>query len=154
MTSQRSIARYFFARPAAFRVPVSSPHGCSGLRTFPRGLETYTHSALVTAPDRLPRAQPATGARVRCFWWTAAPSTSAPTRKSGRLTSQMTSQPPAVYMASFTLSYISAAPSAGFECRLSAAYRFLSVFDSSVSAGSVLLGRGWGSFSRQSVDMK
>ena len=41
--------------PAAFRVPVSSPHGCSGLRTFPARVGTLhpfslSHCASQTAP--------------------------------------------------------------------------------------------------------
>ena len=44
------------------------------------GCEPSSFQRLVIPPDRPLLVQPVTGSRVRCFWWTAAPSTSAPTR--------------------------------------------------------------------------
>ena len=47
--------------PAAFQSSVSSPHGCSGLRTISARVGTFLLAASVIPPDRPLRAQPATG---------------------------------------------------------------------------------------------
>ena len=60
-------------------VNLTRPTGAQVFALFPPGCELSSFQHLVIPPDRPPPVQPVTGSRVRCFWWTAAPSTSAPT---------------------------------------------------------------------------